>query len=183
MGTLTIDAISNVAGSFIIPVDELVPRVIQRYENTYTGGEWNPDNTSNWAPGGFVDFTPRSAVSRINFIWRVPHAWVAASHAISHWRFFVNGILYYWHSQSGVHIEDGCVIQWDVPSWGTSSGRIGYQVRSYANDNHETRLYTTYYWDGTGRSAQNSRGQLIVEEYLGTGAPSSVGAGNTITAR
>jgi len=185
MGTLKLNAISNRLGTIIVPVAELVPRVIQRYENTYTGGEWNPDNTSNWAPGGFVDFTPRNAQSRIHFMWRIPHAWSNATHAISHWRFFVNGICYYWHSQSGVHIEDANVIQWDVPSWGTSSGRIGYQVRSYSNDNHEVRLNTTYYWDGTGRSAQNSRSQLIVEEYIGTGEPTAVGTATrqTITAR
>lgn len=185
MGTLRLNALANSTGSTIIPITELSSRVIQRYENTYTSGEWNPDATSTWAPGGFVDFTPRSAQSRISYIWRVPHAWSNASHAISHWRFFVNGIMYYWHSTSGVHIEDGCVLQWDVPSWGTSSGRIGYQIRSYTNDNHEVRLYTTYYWDGTGRSAQNSTGQLIVEEYLGTGEPSSSGTSTrqTITAR
>lgn len=170
MGTLTTNMITNSAGTVRAPVRELYGRVVQRFENTYTAGEWNPDNTSNWAPGSFVDFTPRYADSRISYIWRCPHSWSNAAHAISHWRFFVNGYLYYWHSTSGVHIEDGCVLKWDVPSWGTSAGRIGYQIRSYSNDVHETRLYRTFYWDGI-TNPQNARGQLIVEEYMGTGQP------------
>jgi hypothetical protein len=40
-------------------------------------------------------------------------------------------------------------------------------MRSYADDNHELRMNTTYYWDGGGRSAQNCYSQLIVEEYIG----------------
>jgi len=177
MGTISANAISPTSGTPVVPVKELESRIIQAYQAEYTGGEWNPDNTSNWVPGSFVDFTPQRADSRISYIWRCPHAWVVASHAISHWRFFVNGNLYFWHSTSGVHIEDGCAIKWDVPSWGTSNGRIGYQIRSYANDNHEVRLYTTYYWNGTGRSAQNAAGQLIVEEYVGTSSPASIDGG------
>jgi len=169
MGILTTKAITNVAGSIHVPIKELVPRVIQRHEATYTGGEWNPDNTSNWAPGSFVDFTPRRADSTISYIWRVPHSYSNNTHAISHWRFFVNGVLYYWHSVSGVHIQDGCTIKWEIPSWGTSAGRIGYQIRSYSNDVHETRLYRTFFWDGT-TSTQNCFGQLIVEEYASVGA-------------
>lgn len=167
MTTLTVNALKHTNSGHAIPIKELTARVIQRHVADYTGGEWNPDNTSNWVPGSWVDFTPLRSDSRISYIWRCPHAWSNNTHAISHWRFYVNGILYFWHSTSGVHIEDGCVLKWDVPSWGTSAGRIGYQIRSYSNDNHEVRLYTTYYWNGTGRSAQNAYGQLIVEEYVG----------------
>lgn len=181
MGTLTTNAFKNTSGTVVVPVKELKGRVVQRYLADYVGGEWNPDATSNWVPGAYVDFTPKFADSRISYIWRCPHAWSNATHGISHWRFFVNGLLYYWHSTSGVHIEDGCVMKWDVPSWGTTSGRIGYQIRSYANDNHEVRLYTTYYWNGTGRSAQNAYGQLIVEEYTGVSSPVS-GYADTFTA-
>lgn len=181
MGTLTTNAIRNTVTGQVIPIKELKGRVIQRYLANYTAGEWNPDLTNNWAPGSWVDFTPLRSDSRISYSWRIPHAWSNATHAISHWRFFVNGALYFWHSTSGVHIEDGCTLKWDVPSWGTFAGRIGYQVRSYANDNHEVRLYTTYYWDGTGRSAQNAVGQLIVEEYVGVSDATS-GYAYTVTA-
>ena len=177
MSILRTNTITNTSQTVRVPVKELTSRVIQSYIADYTGGEWNPDGTSNWVPGSFVDFTPKRADSRISYSWRIPHAWVVAAHAISHWRFFVNGNLYFWHSVSGYHIEDGCTLKWDVPSWGASPGRIGYQVRTYANDNHEVRLYTTYYWDGTGRSVQNCRGQLIVEEYVSTSSPASIDGG------
>jgi hypothetical protein len=173
MGTLRTTSINHPDGTLILPTIELTKRVIQQYIFNYTAGEWNPDNSYTWAPGSYVDFTPRRTDSRISYIWRVPHAWSNASHVISHWQFYVNNILYYRHSQSGVHIEDGNVMKYDVPSWGTSQGRIGYQIRSYANDNHECRLYTTYYWNGTGRAAQNCYGQLIIEEYENTDQPAS----------
>lgn len=173
MGTVTTSYISSANGALVVPIMELTARVIQRHQSTYTSGEWNPDGAYNWAPGSFVDFTPQRSDSRIAYTWRIPVAWVAASTGISHWRFYVNGVEYYRHGYSGTHVEDGSVLRWDVPSWGTSSGRIGYQIRSYANDNHEMRLYTTYYWNGTGRAPQNSFGQLWVEEYVGTGLPAS----------
>lgn len=168
MGTLTVTALQPTSSSVVIPVSELNYRVIQHYEATYTGGEWNPDNNYNWAPGSWVDFTPRRADSRIRYIWRAPYAWVVAAHCISHWRFHVDTQVYFWHSIGGYHQENGSAIKWDVPTWGNYTGRIGYQIRSYANDNHEIRLNTTYYWDGGGRSAQNARSQLIIEEYLGS---------------
>jgi len=166
MGTLTVETLRDVAGTVNIPARELKQRVIQCYQAQYTGGEWNPDNTYTWIPGAFYDMTPRRADSRIKFTCRIPHAWVVASHAISNWYFYANNILYYNWSESGTHIENGKTYQFEVPSWGTSSGRIGLQHRSHANDNHEVRLYTTYHWDGGGRSAQNSRGHMIIEELL-----------------
>lgn len=168
MSILTTKTLATTDGSVEIPVKELTTRVIQRHEAPYTGGIWNPDNSYNWAPGSFVDFTPLRADSRISYIWRAPHSrFGGTTHAISHWRFYVNGVIYFYHGMSGRHIENGNVMKWDVPSWGTSQARIGYQIRSYANDNHETRVYSTDYWDGGGTD-QNAHGQLIVEEYAGT---------------
>lgn len=166
MGSLSVEYLQNTAGSLTIPVKELETRTIQYYQAAYTGGEWNPDNNYNWIPGAWVDFTPRRADSRIRYTMRVPFAWVSATHAISHWYFYAAGTLYWYWSESGNHVEQGKTYQFEVPSWGTSSGRIGMQHRSYSNDNHEVRLYTTYYWDGGGRSAQNARGHLMVEEIM-----------------
>lgn len=166
MGTLAIEYLENTSGSVKIPVKELETRVIQYFHAPYTAGEWNPDTNFNWIPGAFRDFTPRKADSRIKFTARIPTAWSNASHAISSWRFFANGVLYYQWSESGTHIENGKTWEFEIPSWGTTSGRIGIQLRSHTNDSNELRLYTTYYWDGTGRSAQNARGHLMIEEIL-----------------
>jgi hypothetical protein len=165
MGTLTLETLRNTAGTVSIPVRELKQRVIQYYQSQYTAGTWNPDNTYTWVPGSFVDFTPRRADSRIKYTMRLPIAWVVASHAISNWYFYANGVLIWYWSESGTHIENGRTYEFEVPSWGTTSGRIGLQVRSHANDNNEVRFYTTYYWDGAG-SNQNCRGHLMVEEIL-----------------
>ena len=166
MGSLSVEYLQNTSGSVNIPVKELETRTIQFYQAEYTGGEWNPDNNWNWVPGAWRDFTPLRADSRIRYTMRLPWAWVASSHVISHFYFYANGVLYWYWSESGTHIENGKSFQFEVPSWGTGTARIGLQHRSYSNDNHEMRLYTTYYWDGGGRSVQNCRGHLMIEEIM-----------------
>jgi hypothetical protein len=166
MGTITTEYIQNTAGTITVPTVELKDRVIQYFQQEYTGGEWNPTNMYNWVPGAFIDFTPRRADSRIRYRMRLPLAWVAAAHVISHFYFIAGGQIYWYWSESGTYLENAKTFEFDVPSWGTGTSRIGLQHRSYANDNHEARLYTTYYWNGTGRSAQNARGHLMIEEIV-----------------
>ena len=96
---------------------------------------------------------------------RMPQAWVVAAHAIGNWRFYANGQLYYQWEEACQHGENAKLIEFDVPSWGTSSGRIGLQHRSHANDNNEWRLYTTYYFNGAGRSVQNAYGHMFIDEF------------------
>jgi hypothetical protein len=163
---VNVDYLRNTSGTVNVPVSELKTRVIQYYQAEYSGGEWNPDNNYNWVPGMFYDFTPRRSDTRIKFTARLAEAWVAAGHAISHYYFVAAGTVYYYWSTSGTHIENGKTYEFEVPSWGTSTSRIGLQHRSYSNDNHEIRIHTTYYWDGTGRSVQNARGHLMIEEIL-----------------
>lgn len=166
MGTLTVNQISASNGGVVVPVKELGVRTIQRYQNTYTGGDWNPSNTSDWLPGSYVDFTPLRADSTIIYQCRIPVAWRNAAHCITHWRFYVNGFLLHWHDSNGYHLEDGCTWKWEFPSWGTTTGRIGYQVRSYSVNSNTLRFYTTYYWNGVN-SNQTSYGQLMVDEQVG----------------
>jgi hypothetical protein len=148
-----------------VPLTELGHRVIKNFRQNYDSGAWNPDTTYNWVPGQFSDYTPLLASSRIRTHCHIPYVGLNAAHGISHWIFFANGVEQGRHNISGNHLEDMSVYIWDFPSWGVSSGRIGYQMRSYTNDSNEVRPYTTRYWDGTG-SSQVCRGQLIIEEYL-----------------
>jgi hypothetical protein len=109
--TIRLQAISYSAGTIAVPIVELQERTIQSFSATYTAGEWNPDNNYNWIPGSFVDFTPRRPDSRITYYYRAPHAWVGASHAISHWRFFVNGSTWFWHNGVSKRSPGKCVGQ------------------------------------------------------------------------
>jgi hypothetical protein len=166
---ISVDKITNTANTITVPILELYNnRYLQRYQSVYTGGSWNPNNSYQWVPGSFVDFTPQRSDSLIQYAWRAPHAWVNASHGIVHLQFYANGRLFKYHSLSGTHLEDGDTYMWEVPSWGTFNARIGCQVRSYAVNNHTLRFYDTNYWNGTG-SRQNSYGQLMVDEVLGSG--------------
>ena len=162
--TTQIGILQNVSGSVSIPVTELTTRVIQYIRQDYTGGSWNPDNSYNWVPGAFYDFTPKRADSVINYTMRLPYARSgSSSHAIGNWYVYANNIIYYRWEDSHNHCENGAIWQFQVPSWGTSTGRIGLQHRAHSNDGNEFRMYTTEYWDGVG-SNQNCRGQLIIEE-------------------
>lgn len=166
MSTLIVDQLTVDPEQTQVPLTELGHRVIRSYRATYTGGQWNPTTSYQWIPGMFYDYTPLSASSRIRTCCHIPYARNSGqAHAISHWIFYANGVEQGRHSISGNHLEDMSTYIWDFASWGTSVGRIGYQQRSYGDDNHEVRVYTTQYWDGGG-SAQNCYGQLVIEEYL-----------------
>ena len=162
--TTQLSFIRNIAGTVNVPVIELKTRVIQYIRQDYTGGVWNPDNSYNWIPGTFWDFTPKQPDSVIKYTMRVPIARSGSSaHAIGNWYFYANNIIYYRWEDSMNHYENGNVWEFQVPSWGTSTGRIGLQHRAHGNDGNELRMYTTEYWDGVG-SNQNCRGQLFIEE-------------------
>lgn len=149
----------------VVPLRELSRRYIKRYAQNYDGGSWNNSTGYNWVPGMHYDYTPASASSRLRVTCHIPVAGVNAAHCISHWIFYANGVEQGRHGLSGYHHEDYSAYVWDIASWGTSSGRVGYQMRVYADDNHEVRPFTTRYWDGGG-SGQTCRGQFIIEEYL-----------------
>lgn len=166
MSTVIVDSITVDNQRTQIPLTELGHRVIGNYRQTYTSGQWNPTTTYAWIPGLFYDYTPVSASSRIRVRCHVPYARNSGqAHSISHWIFYANGTEIGRHSVSGNHLEDMSVYTWDFASWGTTSGRIGYQMRSYADDNHEVRVYCTNYWEGAG-GVQVCNGQFIIEEYF-----------------
>lgn len=149
-----------------VPLTQLGHRVIKNYRANYDGGQWNPNTTYNWVPGLNVSYTPLRSDSRIRVWCHMSYARNSgAAHAISHWIFYANGTERGRHSISGQHLEDNSVYVWDFASWGTSAGQVGYQSRSYGDDNHEVRPHCTQYWDGGG-SVQTCRSQLVIEEYL-----------------
>jgi len=173
MSILLVNEIKSGDNEPSIALTELGYRVIKNYRQTYTAGQWNPDNVYNWVPGMFFDYTPSSEASRIRVYCHLSYVGLNAAHGISHWIFYANGVERGRHNISGNHLEDNSCYTWDFPSWGTTAGRIGYQMRSYANDNNEVRPYTTRYWDGAV-SNQNCIGQFIIEEYLPITIPQPV---------
>jgi hypothetical protein len=165
MSTLVTDFLSFDPNSNSIPLTELGHRVVREARAQYTSGAWNPDTNYNWVPGMFNDYTPLLTTSRVRMTCMIPYVGLNAAHGISHWVFYANNVEQGRHGVSGEHVEDMRTYVWDVASWGTSSGRIGYQMRAYTNDSNEIRPYTTRYWDGGG-SNQNCYGQYVIQEYL-----------------
>lgn len=166
MSTLIVDEIVCDPHQAPVPLTQLGYRIVKINRQNYDGGQWNPNTAYNWVPGMFLDYTPLLASTRIRCWIHMSYARNSgAAHAISHWIFYANGTERGRHSISGNHLEDNSVYVYDFASWGASSGRIGYQNRSYGDDNHEVRAHTTQYFDGGG-SAQTCRSQIIIEEYL-----------------
>lgn len=169
MSTLVTDTISPDPNLDPLSLDQLRRRIIRETRSTYTGGGWRGNNTFQWVPGAYVDYTPLSASSRIRCYWTLPTAsWVGNAQAISHWIFYSNGSTEQGrHNMSCNHKEHRATYVWDFASWGTSVGRIGYQMRMYTLNNHEMGVYSTRYWEGNG-SNQNCYGQTYIQEYLAT---------------
>jgi hypothetical protein len=166
MSTLIVDNIICDPHLEQVPLTQLGYRIIRISRQNYDGGLWNANTTYNWVPGMNMTYTPARSDTRIRVWCHMPYGRNSGSaHGISHWIFYANGVERGRHSISGQHIEDMSVYVWDMASWGTSAAQLGYQSRSYADDNHEVRPYTTNYFDGGG-STQTCRGQMIVEEYL-----------------
>ena len=69
---IQIGTLQNTAQSVTVPVIELTTRVIQYIRQDYTLGVWNPDNSYNWIPGAYYDFTPKRADSVIFYSMRLP---------------------------------------------------------------------------------------------------------------
>ena len=166
MSTLIVDQLYCDQHLAPVPLTELGHRVIRNFRQNYDGGQWNPNTAYNWVPGMHTTYTPLLSTSRIRCWVHLSYARNSgAAHAISHWIFYANGVERGRHSISGNHLEDNSVYVWDFASWGTNAATVGYQSRSYGDDNHEVRPHTTQYWDGGG-SAQTCRSQFIIEEYL-----------------
>jgi hypothetical protein len=166
MSVILVNRIKTVDDEEGIPTGQLRRTVVKDFRATYTGGQWNPDTTYNWVPGMWTDYKPLRNDSRIRVTCHLSYARNSgAAHAISHWIFYAAGEEKGRHSVSGNHLEDNSVYTWDVGSWGNLvTARIGYQMRAYANDNHEVRPHCTQYWDGGG-SVQNCYSQFLLEEY------------------
>ena len=130
MSTIIVDNLTVDETRTQIPLTELSHRVIKSYRQTYNGGQWNPTTTYQWIPGMFFDYTPASASSRIRTYCHIPYSRNSGNAlGISHWVFYANSVEIGRHSISGNHLEDMSTYIWDFTSWGTSTGRIGYQNR------------------------------------------------------
>lgn len=148
----------------LVPVTQIKQRVIKTLRYTYRSGSTTPaSGVYNWLPAGYADYTPARSDTRIRFNINMSYAH-SNGHSISHLIFYANGVERGRHSISGQSPEHRHLYVWDVPSWGTASGRIGYQVRNYGVSN-QGRFNGTHHWDGVG-SDQAAQTEIVIEEYL-----------------
>ena len=164
MSTVRVDEIRSAYQEDPIAISDLKYRVIKTYRNIYTGGRWDASDSYAWMPGAYVDYTPASGSSRIRFLYSHAMGHING-HAIGHWIMYRNGTELGRHSVSGQSPEHRHQYIWDMASWGTTSGRIGYQVRRYGGSNRPS-FNTNHHWNGSGSQYQNCYGQLVLEEYF-----------------
>ena len=124
MSTLRVNNISSGSDEYTYPLSELKQRTLRTVRDRYYLGSWTPGTTYSWMPGGYLDFTPESASSRIRFSISLAMGHVNG-HAISHNIFYANGTEIGRHSISGQSPEHRHTYIWDFASWGTTNGRIG----------------------------------------------------------
>lgn len=147
-----------------IPITRLNHRVIRKYINDYKAGSWVPSISSyQWMPGGYVDYTPASSLSRIRFNIRIAYAHTNG-HSICHCIFYAANSEVSRHCISGQSPEHRHSYIWDIESWGTAEQRIGYQMRSYGSSN-QPRINGTHHWNASG-SDQAAHTQIVLEEYI-----------------
>lgn len=163
MSTLRVDNLQAGSNDYLLPLTELRQRRIKYMRDVYQFGSWTPSTSYAWMPGGYLDYAPLSASSRIRFTLALSMGHING-HAISHNIFYANGVEQGRHSISGQSPEHRHTYIWDVASWGTASGRIGYQTRNYGGSN-QALMHSTYYWDGAG-SNQVAQSEITLEEYI-----------------
>lgn len=163
MSTIKVDNLQLGSREYLIPVAELKQQVIKTYRNAYRAGSWSPSDAYQWLPNAYVDYTPASASSRIRFSLSLSYGHING-HGISHCIFYANGVEQARHCIAGQSPEHRHLYVYDVASWGTTSGRIGYQVRRYGGSNSGL-FHGTFYWDG-GASNQAAETEILLEEYL-----------------
>lgn len=164
MSTLKVDNLQAGSRENLVPLTELRQRVIKTYRNSYRSGSTTPASGSyNWLPAAYADYVPASASSRIRFSINLTFSHTNG-HAISHMIFYANGVEQGRHTIAGQSPEHRHLYVWDFASWGTTSGRIGYQVRNYGTSN-QGRFNGTHHWDGGG-SDQAAQTEIVIEEYF-----------------
>lgn len=163
MSIVKVDNIQEASREYLIPVAELKQQVIKTYRNSYRGGSWDPTDAYQWLPAAYVDYTPASASSRIRFNIAISYGHTSG-HGISHCIFYANNVEVGRHCITGQSPEHRHLYVWDIASWGTTSGRIGYQVRRYGSGNIG-RFHGTQHWDGV-TSNQAAQTEIVLEEYL-----------------
>lgn len=168
MSTLRVNNLSPGPQQYNIPLGELERRVIKDYRTQYAGGSWEPNDTYQWIPNAYVDYTPASPDSRIRFTINLAYAHTSG-HAIMHCVFYANGVEIGRHNIAGQSPEWRHCYVWDVASWGGSLARIGYQARRYGGSNIP-RVHGTHHWEGAG-SNQLANTQIYIDEYIPMTAP------------
>lgn len=163
MSTLRVNNLSVGPEQMLIPTGELEYRVIKDYRTQYAGGSWEPNDTYQWIPNAWVDYTPSSPNSRIRFTINLSFAH-NSGHAIMHCIFYANSVEIGRHNIAGQSPEHRHTYVWDVASWGGSLARIGYQARRYGGSNIP-RVHGTTHWEGGG-SNQNANTQIYIDEYF-----------------
>lgn len=163
MSTLVVDNLKSPNQQEPIPISELQQRTIKTYRNVYTGGGTVLSTSYTWITAAFADYTPARSDTRIRFSLSLSICGPDA-HAIGHFIFYANNVEQGRHNISMNWLDQRHLYVWDVASWGTTQGRIGYQGRSYSTGN-EVKVNSTRTWNGGGAD-QAAHTNLVIEEYL-----------------
>lgn len=172
-GTLRVNSVGNVSGTYTVTGTYLVSRVVQRQTVNYRDGWYRPIDTYYWAPGCWLWFQPSRSDTHIRFSMNMHLRWYNSAHSISHWIFYVDDVEYGRHSVSNHHQEGQGQREFMLPSWGAGKrSQIGYRIRSYNSGTHNIHMNHTGHWDGGGRNIDTPSMCMVEEVILGYGQSS-----------
>lgn len=163
----TEDLVFNSSGA--LSITENLNRSSGRLITYFLGAGYFVTNSFDWLAGCYCDFTPTSNTSYIRFSckWGTGHY---NAHTISHLIFYANGTEITRFSSSDYVDERTCHFERIVPSWGTTSGRIGLQIARHGSGNQH-QFFATNWWEGAGYNLDGGtvgnraiQGECIVEE-------------------
>lgn len=171
-GVLRVDTIQNSTGTVSVPVEFMRKRLIQRTQQTFKFGTWNPGNTYYQIPGSTIGITPVYDHSFIRYVLRMPITYPNGgnAHEISHWIFQAEGRWgtreYARFCRSKDHLEDAFSQEWWISSWGAGKATtMGYVMRNYSSGSHYIATNASYWWNGGG-SFRAQQSWVMAEEWL-----------------
>jgi len=127
-------------------------------------GQQDMNSTYQDISGSNITYTPPLGATRVVYKFNFSTYWTNASHAISHYRFYIDGVevVYARHNRSATYQESKYEFSWTIPIGGSPNTNTGRQAtwttpktlklmgRSYDGNANDINLHGTYYWDGGG---------------------------------
>ena len=129
--------------------------------------------------GSVMSYTPPPGTRQVRYRFNYFVEWPgsASAHAISHYRFYIDGteVSSVRYNLDANYLANRATFEWVINIGGTANTDTGRQAtwttakefkimaRAYSDGTNDVHAHVTYYWDGAGGSTQLSIPTLTIE--------------------